>query len=183
MTSRQKPATHDDCEHARLVALVRQKGSGVGVRTADRFPALPTSGMLNGGVASITTLPSDGATVGDEGMLGIEAFLGAAMVQDRHGLEAASCECHSIIRAHFDRLRQGDSRVVDGRTVIHQTDSGVSPPVLWAFVFHGADIRTRRASMATAVLRPDALTVRSAVVRLDETRSMEARSRVRVYSS
>jgi CRP-like cAMP-binding protein len=43
---------------------------------------LRTVYFLNGGVASITTLLSDGttveaATVGDEGMLGIEAFLGA----------------------------------------------------------------------------------------------------------
>jgi len=41
--------------------------------------------FLNGGVASITTVLSDGtpveaATVGDEGMLGVEAFLGAAAV-------------------------------------------------------------------------------------------------------
>src|SRR5882762_5155048 len=41
--------------------------------------------FLNGGVASITTILLDGttveaATVGDEGMLGIEAFLGVAAV-------------------------------------------------------------------------------------------------------
>jgi len=41
--------------------------------------------FLNGGVASITTVLSDGtaveaATVGDEGMLGVEAFLGANAV-------------------------------------------------------------------------------------------------------
>src|SRR2546421_12069666 len=38
--------------------------------------------FLNGGVASITTALSDGttveaATIGDEGMIGVEAFLGA----------------------------------------------------------------------------------------------------------
>jgi CRP-like cAMP-binding protein len=31
---------------------------------------------------------------------------GRVMVEDRNGLEAASCECYPIIRAHFDRLRQ-----------------------------------------------------------------------------
>jgi CRP-like cAMP-binding protein len=31
---------------------------------------------------------------------------GRVTVQDRKGLEAASCECYPIIRAHFDRLRQ-----------------------------------------------------------------------------
>jgi hypothetical protein len=46
--------------------------------------------FLNGGVASISTVLSDGTTVdaaavGNEGMLGIE--------------------CYSSIRAHFDRLR------------------------------------------------------------------------------
>jgi CRP-like cAMP-binding protein len=46
---------------------------------------LKTVYFLNGGVASITTLLSDGttveaATVGDEGMLGVEAFLDVAAV-------------------------------------------------------------------------------------------------------
>ena len=31
---------------------------------------------------------------------------GRVSVRNRKGLEAASCECYSIIRAHFDRLRQ-----------------------------------------------------------------------------
>jgi CRP-like cAMP-binding protein len=31
---------------------------------------------------------------------------GRVTVRDRKGLEAASCECYPIIRAHFDRLRQ-----------------------------------------------------------------------------
>jgi CRP-like cAMP-binding protein len=31
---------------------------------------------------------------------------GRIMVRDRKGLEAASCECYPIIRAHFDRLGQ-----------------------------------------------------------------------------
>jgi CRP-like cAMP-binding protein len=31
---------------------------------------------------------------------------GRVTVRDRKGLEAASCECYAIIRAHFDRLRQ-----------------------------------------------------------------------------
>jgi CRP-like cAMP-binding protein len=31
---------------------------------------------------------------------------GHVTVRDRKGLEAASCECYSVIRAHFDRLRQ-----------------------------------------------------------------------------
>jgi CRP-like cAMP-binding protein len=30
---------------------------------------------------------------------------GRVTVRDRKGLEAASCECYAIIRAHFDRLR------------------------------------------------------------------------------
>ena len=30
---------------------------------------------------------------------------GRVTVRDRQGLEAASCECYPIIRAHFDRLR------------------------------------------------------------------------------
>src|SRR5438874_1745123 len=46
---------------------------------------LRTVYFLNGGVASITTALSDGrlveaATVGDEGMLGVEAFLSAAAI-------------------------------------------------------------------------------------------------------
>ncbi len=31
---------------------------------------------------------------------------GHVTVRDRKGLEAASCECYAIVRAHFDRLRQ-----------------------------------------------------------------------------
>jgi CRP-like cAMP-binding protein len=31
---------------------------------------------------------------------------GRVTVRDRKGLEAASCECYTIVRAHFDRLRQ-----------------------------------------------------------------------------
>jgi CRP-like cAMP-binding protein len=31
---------------------------------------------------------------------------GRVTVRDRKGLEAASCECYAIVRAHFDRLRQ-----------------------------------------------------------------------------
>ena len=31
---------------------------------------------------------------------------GHVTVRNRKGLEAASCECYPIIRAHFDRLRQ-----------------------------------------------------------------------------
>jgi len=31
---------------------------------------------------------------------------GRVTVVDRKGLEAASCECYAVIRAHFDRLRQ-----------------------------------------------------------------------------
>jgi CRP-like cAMP-binding protein len=30
---------------------------------------------------------------------------GRVTVRDRKGLEAASCECYPIVRAHFDRLR------------------------------------------------------------------------------
>jgi CRP-like cAMP-binding protein len=31
---------------------------------------------------------------------------GRVTVRDRKGLEAASCECYAVVRAHFDRLRQ-----------------------------------------------------------------------------
>jgi CRP-like cAMP-binding protein len=31
---------------------------------------------------------------------------GRVTVRNRKGLEAASCECYAIVRAHFDRLRQ-----------------------------------------------------------------------------
>jgi CRP-like cAMP-binding protein len=44
---------------------------------------------------------------------------GRVTVRDRTGLEAASCECYPIIRAHFDRLRTGDdNKVVGGKIVI-----------------------------------------------------------------
>jgi Mn-dependent DtxR family transcriptional regulator len=31
---------------------------------------------------------------------------GRVTVRNRKGLEAASCECYAIVRAHFDRLRR-----------------------------------------------------------------------------
>ena len=44
---------------------------------------------------------------------------GRVTVRDRTGLEAASCECYPIIRAHFDRLLTGDdNKVVGGKIVI-----------------------------------------------------------------
>jgi CRP-like cAMP-binding protein len=43
-------------------------------------------------------------TLQEDGL--IRCTLGRAAVRDRQGLEAASCERHSIIPAHFDRLRR-----------------------------------------------------------------------------
>jgi len=43
------------------------------------------------------------ATLQDGGL--IRYSHGRVTVTDRKGLEAASCECYSIIRAHFDRMR------------------------------------------------------------------------------
>jgi CRP-like cAMP-binding protein len=44
------------------------------------------------------------ATLQDAGL--IRYTHGRVTVRNRKGLEAASCECYSIVRAHFDRLRQ-----------------------------------------------------------------------------
>jgi Mn-dependent DtxR family transcriptional regulator len=43
------------------------------------------------------------ATLQEAGLIGYTH--GRVTVRDRKGLEAASCECYPIIRAHFDRLR------------------------------------------------------------------------------
>ena len=50
------------------------------------------------------TVSSVAATLQHAGL--IQYTHGRVSVRDRKGLEAASCECYSIIRAHFDRLRQ-----------------------------------------------------------------------------
>lgn len=43
-------------------------------------------------------------TLQDSGL--IRYTHGRVTVRNRKGLEAASCECYAIIRAHFDRLRR-----------------------------------------------------------------------------
>jgi hypothetical protein len=72
------------------------------------------------GVYSMIMTMADGqrvesACIGNEGMLGIHAFLGEApasydtvlQVIDRAGLESVSCECYATIRGYFDRCGEG----------------------------------------------------------------------------
>ena len=49
------------------------------------------------------TVSAVAATLQEAGL--IRYTHGRATVRNRKGLEAASCECYPIIRAHFDRLR------------------------------------------------------------------------------
>jgi CRP-like cAMP-binding protein len=50
------------------------------------------------------TVSGAAGTLQDAGL--IRYTHGRVTVSNRRGLEAASCECYPIIRAHFDRLRQ-----------------------------------------------------------------------------
>jgi CRP-like cAMP-binding protein len=50
------------------------------------------------------TVSGVAGTLQDAGL--IRYTHGRVTVSNRRGLEAASCECYPIIRAHFDRLRQ-----------------------------------------------------------------------------
>ena len=82
--------------------------------------------FLNGGVASITTLLSNGsmvetATVGDEGMLGIEAFLGADAVSQGETMMQvpasdgyATVEMLSVAAFRRELARGGTLRDVTG---------------------------------------------------------------------
>jgi hypothetical protein len=46
---------------------------------------------------------------------------GRVTVRDRRGLEAASCECYGIVRAHFDRFRDPGRRPLHGGRPIHKS--------------------------------------------------------------
>ena len=75
--------------------------------------------FLNGGVASMTTVMKNGsmveiATVGDEGLVGINAFFGGAMLSGETMMQVPDTECRSHVRRGLQartRARRSVSRL------------------------------------------------------------------------